>query len=283
MKLSTAELQFLEQISLGKRDVHLIADSIDKSKSQSYTIFKKLIAKGLIDSNSKPINNTSISILLEIIQESSQLIKILAGSGIPILQSLLEEKTIAQIGKETGLHQAMIYRKLQNMRHLSIIKGKKIILNDKIWPQLRKFVSELSKYESTVDPNIPLGSTIYYKGKKSLVFSNRVELNATLTAFSVFENYGIKLLLTKYYYCLPKKVLTTKEVFFHALKITEKEHTVRNIIFIALFYLKYTRELISIKHEILSILKQVLQNKSIEGYPSFFELKEKCELYDIKI
>jgi len=38
-----------------------------------------------------------------------------------------------------------------------------------------------------------------------------------------------------------------------------------------------------IKHPILSNIKQILEGKNIQGYPTLDEIKEKAEVYDIKI
>ena len=142
---------------------------------------------------------------------------------------------------------------------------------------------EYKKHEETTDLRIPANSTIYYKNKKEIIFSNIADLDATRTGFSAYEKYGIKLLLTKNYYYLPKKTLTIQDILKHSLYITQKDKNIRNLTFICLFYLKNKNSLSSIKHPILNRIKQILKGKNIQGYPTLEEIKEKAEIYDIKI
>ena len=68
----------------------------------------------------------------------------------------------------------------------------------------------------------------------------------------------------------------------HALLIAEKEKTIKHLIFISLFYIKFKKEL-SIKHPIVDKLKLILKGKDIPDYPKLQEIKERAEIYDIKI
>lgn len=110
------------------------------------------------------------------------------------------------------------------------------------------------------------------------MFSNKAKQDAALTAFSAYE--GIKLLLPTNYYYLPKRKLSKKEVFTHSLYVAEKEKTIRHLTYIALFYIKFK---IQCSHPIISTIKDILNGKTIKGYPTLKEIKEKADVYDIRI
>ena len=97
-------------------------------------------------------------------------------------------------------------------------------------------------------------------------------------SFKSFPN--IKIFTTTNYYFLPKKQLSKKDVLLHSLYIEEKEHSIQNLIFIALFYLKFK---IQINHKILTNLNLVLKGKKIKNYPSYQEIKDRAEVYGIKV
>ncbi|MBU4502250.1 MAG: hypothetical protein KKA79_06645, partial [Nanoarchaeota archaeon] len=65
--------------------------------------------------------------------------------------------------------------------------------------------------------------------------------------------------------------------------ITEKEKTIRHLTYATLFYAKFKKDLSSIKHPLLEKIKITLKGKKIPEYPKLEELKEKAEMYDIKL
>jgi len=142
---------------------------------------------------------------------------------------------------------------------------------------------EYKKHEETTDPRVPTNSIIYHKNQNEIVFSNKTDLDAVLSGFSAYEKHGIKILLTTNYYYLPTKSLSKQEIFRHSLYITQKEKNIRNLTFICLFYLKNKNDLLSIKHPITDKIRQILKGKNIQNYPTLEEIKEKAEIYDIRI
>ena len=141
---------------------------------------------------------------------------------------------------------------------------------------------ELKKHEEILDKRVPLNSTIYFKNEKEIVFSTSEEVDAVLTGFSAYRQFGLKILSPVHDYYLPKKKLSLKEIFQHSLYIAEKDKNIRNLLYLALFYLKYQKQLKNLKHPLLDHLKAVLQGQSVADYPSLQEIKEKAEIYDIR-
>ena len=278
MNLSKTELKLLQQIARGNRNIKTIAKAIKKSQKQIYITIRTLKEKQIISKNLKPKEALHIAILLQLLAEKD-LTNILADSGIEILKAVLKPSNIKEIKAKTNLKKSIIYRKIQQARKQSIIK-KTYEINEKIWPKLKEFLIETEKYEQTTDKRIPKSSVIYCKKENKIVFSCKEELNADKTAFSAYKKYKIKLLLTTNYYSLPRRKLSKKDIFLHSLYVAKEEKTIRNLTFIALFYLKHK---IDIKHQILSKIKKVLKGEEIKGYPKLDEIKEKAEVYDIRI
>lgn len=288
MKFSQTELKILEQISQGNTTIIDIAKAIKKSKKQIYRASQKLAKKGFLElskGNLEPKKASHITLLLHILADYPNLTQLLSESGIEILFTSLKPKTVEDIIDETGLKKSIIYRKLKQARTISVIKrkNKQYFFNEKLWSKLKDFLEEFKRLLEITDIRIPANSIIYYKTDKEIVFSNKTKQDAALTAFSTYENYGIKLLTPTNYYYLPKKRLSKKEIFIHSLYITEKEKIIRHLIYVTLFYAKFKKYLSSIKHPILKKIKLVLKGKKILGYPKLEEIKEKAEIYDIKL
>ena len=285
MNLSSTELKVIEQIAKNNKSINLIAKSIKKSNKQVYRAVKKLKEIGFIDNSLEPIKSVHNNLLQQLILEYPSLISPLSNSGITIFTSIIEPKTIKEIIQKTGLKKGIIYKKFRIVKNISLVtkKNNKYALNEKIWPKLKDFFLELNKYEEIIDKRIPASSIIYFKNEKEIIFSNKEELNAALTAFSKYNQYNLKLLLPVYYYYLPNKELTKKEIFQHSLYIAEKEKSIRNLIYIALFYIKFKKELSKIKHEIINNINIILKGKSLLNYPTLKEIKEKAQIYDIRL
>lgn len=287
MELTKAEILLLEQIAKGNKEVKSLALALNVKTRRIYTIIHNLEKKSFVEKFEKavkPKEALHIKMLLELLVTYPNLNPAISESGIPILTALLKVSTIDEISQETGFKKTTIYSKLTEARKRSIVKKTKnrYKLNEKIWNKLIEFLVELNKYESMIDKRIPIGATIYYKKNEEIIFSSKEKIDAKKTAFSAYENYGIKILTIKNYYYLPKKELTKEDILKHSLLIAEKEKDISKLIFIALFYAKFKHELKN-KHEILVNINAVLAKGKINGYPSYQEIKERAELYDIKL
>jgi predicted transcriptional regulator len=284
MELSETELRVIECISHGALDPRLIAIQLKKSIKQVYKAKKYLLQKGFILSG-EVSSPTHVSLLIQLMRQYHSLIPLLADSGIKILISILLPKTICEITQETRVKKSMVYRKIKEGLKVSVVIKHKnqYVVNERIWPLLKVFLAELHMFEQNTDFRVPVGSIIYYKHKDEIVFTSPLKLEATETAFSVYEKYGIKLFVPIYFYSLPKQELSLKKIFIHSLYVAEKEKSVRYFTYCALCYIKFKKQLLRIQHPVLENIKAILINKKISGYPSLHEIKEKAELYDIKL
>jgi predicted transcriptional regulator len=289
MRFSQTDLKILEQLAQGTTDIKQIAEHLQKSDKQIYASSQKLKTKNILDlfnGNLEPKKIPHVTLLLHLLQKNPNLTTIISGSGLAILRHLITPKKVTDIVQEADVSKTVVYDKIQQCLAISIVKQKAdntYMINPGIWSDLREFLNALNIYDETTDPRVPANSTIYHKNNKEILFSNNSSLDATRTAFSAYEQYGLKLLLPTTYYYLPKKDILKKDVFMHSLHITEKEKDIRHLTYISLFYAKYKNELTDVKHPLLDNIKQMLQGKHIEGYPSLEEIQEKADVYDIRL
>ncbi len=288
MRLSKSELLVMCQIAKGNRSIIGIASALKKSKAQVYRSGHELAQKGFLvrfKGYFEPAKTAPASLLLQLLAESPGLTEALADSGLEFLTLLLEPKSFPELGQESEIRKTRLFKKIKQARMISLVgrRNKKYELNEKLWGKAIDFLKELKKHEETTDQRVPGNSAIYYKNDKEIVFSSMEELDATLTAFSAYAEFGIRILSHKRYYYLPSKKLSKKEVFKHSLYVTEKEPDTRHITFVALFYAKFKKELRGIKHAILNKINKVLEGQRIPGYPSLDEMKERAEVYDIRL
>ncbi|HOW29874.1 MAG TPA: hypothetical protein PK685_04360, partial [archaeon] len=168
-------------------------------------------------------------------------------------------------------------------RSIFIKENKEYIVNYSVWPDLIDFLKEYKSFQGNYDYRVPVGSTIYYKNEKEIVFSIKQNIDATLTSFSAFKDYNLLIYTLENFYYLPKKKLTKQEILLHTLAIVEKTKEFRDRMYLALFYYKYKDEFKDIKHEILDNLNKIFSGEKIDRYPPLKEIKEKAKVYDIKM
>lgn len=285
MELSTTELRAVSALGNGNKTIVDIANALKISRSQTYRILQSLKREGILEEHSKPSKKTHINLLFKLLTRANNLSSPFSGTGLQIFTTLIEPKTAAEVEEETGLHKTTIFKKIRQARKMSLlsIKKNKYLINSSIWPDAKAFLIALREYDTSIDKRVPVTSTIYFKNVEEILFSNKDKLNATLTGFSAYEDFGIKIYTLTHYYYLPKKRLTKREIFIHSLLITEKEMQIQNLIFLSLFYLKYKKEVNNIPHPIIDNLKRVLKGECVKRYPSLQEIEERVKVYDLKV
>lgn len=287
MEFTKGEILVLEEIAKGNKSLKEIAVALKKSESQIYIYLKKLVEKDLIDrikGNIEPKRIIHLSLLLQLLSKIPNLTSILEGPGIPIFTAMLKPSTIEEITKKTGYKKTAIYKRLEEARKRSLVRKNKSTfeINDKMWSGLKETLEEMKKYELKTDNRIPSSSIIYYKKNNEIIFSSKEEINASKTAFSAYKNYGINIFNITNFYYLPNKKLTKKDILKHSLYIVENDMDTRYLILIALFYAKFKSEL-KLKNNILININEILSGKDIKGYPKYQEIKDRAEMYNIKL
>ncbi|KKH45300.1 hypothetical protein [Methanosarcina sp. 1.H.A.2.2] len=293
MHFSRTELQTIAELAKGNTSISTVAKALNKSEKHIYRIVQKLEEKDLVTlsfGKVVPRKSTLMVRLTRILDSYPNFTPVLADSGIPILASLLEAKSVDEITEETDVKKSTVYALLKKALKISLVKrdGGRYVLNERIWGEVPDLLREIRDIERLLDPRVPYNSVIYYRNQGGVIYSNKYGGDSgKKTGFSVFEKEGIKLLLpTTYYYYSdkePEKKLTKEDIFQHALYVAEKEASVRHFIFLALFYCKFEEELKGVRNDIVENLKLILQGERIRGYPAFEEIKEKAEMYGIEI
>lgn len=288
MQFSKTELDVVSQIGDGNKTIAGIAKALKMSSSQAYRVAKKLSGKGILNMKKgvlHPEPKTHVSLLMNIMSYAPKLAVPLSGTGLNIYTSLLEPKTVKDVGSETGFHKTTVLKKINQGRRMSllILDNKKYRVNEKIWQNVRDYLMEMRRFDECVDSRVPVNSVIYFKNDKEILFSSKEDIDAETTAFSAYAKYGIMILgITNYYY-LPKKRLSRKDVFMHSLYAAEKENDIRILIFVALFMAKYRKELSGIQHPIVRNLAKVFAGENIPGYPALDEIRDRAKVYGIKV
>ena len=169
-------------------------------------------------------------------------------------------------------------RNLEEVKRLQKIKE---------YVQSRRNSGELSDYEEKYGVNVSPDVIVHIRGNNN---NNKIIIEIKKSDSPLddeeFDKFGIKVLGEKNYYYLPKipeKSMDKKKVFLDSLMICEKEGGVRNILFVALFYLKYRNDLKGVISPVLENIKTVIEGKRIRGYPSVDEIKEKAKLPATKV
>ena len=289
MQLSQTELRVLEQVSYGNDRIENIAQNIHRSNSQIYRAKQKLLEQGFLHLNRgrlEPKRSINSALILNIISRYPNLIELFSDSGLKILMSILKPKSINEIMREINLKKSTVYKKIRIGRNISAIlmdKNHKYTINEKIWPNLKNYLEENKRFEETIDNRIPVNSIIYHKNEDEILFSNNFELKAAFTAFSAYKKYGIKILLPTNFYFLPNKKLSKEEILLHSIYIINKEKDYRYLTYLALFYIKFRDDFSKIKNPVLKKIDNIIKGDTIKGYPTLEEIREKGELYDIRI
>jgi predicted transcriptional regulator len=288
MKFTVTQLNILYQKGKGKNTISEIALALKKSKSQVYRALNDLSNMRIVKLNRGNFElnlNTHINLLVNNLLNHPNLINILSDSSIQILQECLSPITISEISNKTKLYKATIYNWIKKYQKVSIIKksDNKYLFNTKLWNDLKEFLIEFKKFNDSIDFRINPSAKIYYKDKNLIVFATKTLENASPTAFSEYTKFGIDILTIKKYYSLPIKTNNVVDVFTHSLYIAEKEKDFRNLLFIALFYLKNKTKLNKINNPILDDIKLIIKGENIKGYPTLSDIKDRAKLYDVEV
>ena len=210
---------------------------------------------------------------------------LLADGRIELLSSLDHStKSAKELHEQAAIPLKTVYYYLHELARLGVVvttkkgKGSLYSFNYVYWGALKDFVSALQEYDKTrLVPRDALLIKIY---KDSVLFKSLRAQDATFTSFSAYMDYGIELGLRDNYYTLPKRELSIDEVFIHSLDSAEGRS---QRLFCILFYLRNRDKLQSVLHPMMKDIETVLQGEKVKGYPSLEDVKDRTEMYGIKL
>jgi hypothetical protein len=289
IEFSKKELLAINQLGGGVDSVGGLAEKLGLSIPQAYVVVRGLIKKRIVFKNKGVLEfekRPFISLLVRVLFGHENLAKNLFGKRLCFLAEMVDKPLkVDIIAARCGSTTELVYKFIQDARLIGLVKKTLVgySLNEDNWPQMKEFLVELIRQDSLFDERLPVGSKIYSREGDRILFSLRDSFKeATLTAFSIFNKYRIKLFLLFNYYIYPKTKLSVQDVFDHAAIIAEKENDYRLRLYVCLFYLK-NRTKLSDKGEIVRKIIDAYIGKKVSGYPSRSDILEKCELYDIRL
>jgi len=299
MKLTETQLKMLKIVyakgSASSKDIAQQLKFSQEYVSKLITDLKEngfLEKKGSIYFISKNIYSYDLrGLLLE--HPKTDFKKILTDSRMDILLLLVDKRTAKRLCDLSGLSKPLVYKYLKVFLKYGVIikEGKYYKLNKVLWPELFDFLESYSKYHDMLAYNLPTVSRAIYNTENLKIIEVPADLEvdekkATITAFSIFDKYGIPLRLTYNYFCIPPQKLDINDVFAHAILCS---NNIRKKTFTILFYLKnkdlLNLEYINKKYKLrgyINKINAILKGEILKEYPTLEEIKQRTELYDIK-
>ncbi|MDH7597086.1 MAG: ArsR family transcriptional regulator [Methanothrix sp.] len=216
---------------------------------------------------------------------ASPLTDILRGRRIALIHSLdRDPKGVSELSGETGIPAKTLYFHLKDLIRLGIarkiknkgMKGFLYSFNYTLWADLKSFVTALLEHEAR--QLLPEDAVLIKIYSNSILFRSQMQLDATPTSFSVYEQHGIDLGVRDYY-TLPKRELSIRDVFIHSLDSAE---SISHRLYCILFYLKYRDDLSDIRHPAMRRIRAALRGVHVRGYPSLDEVKTRAVMYEIE-
>jgi hypothetical protein len=106
---------------------------------------------------------------------------------------------------------------------------------------------------------------------------------ATLTGFSAYQNYGVKVVPNKYFYVRKKKDVSIEEVFVHSVWFAKNSN---DLSLVSIFYLK-NRDIMNFEKVYHIARRYGIQDK-LALIPKFIrdhfeEIREKAKLYEVNV
>jgi hypothetical protein len=296
MKLNKTELQIFEcaiRKNISAKDISFL------SKGLASTYLNRLCKEGFLEKNGRVFSVSShrfARILSNLIIDDQTIINDLSNESIPILVAILNnENNLVMISKEVGLNESTIYPYLRKFLKRQIIfkENEFFNFNKELWNTLHQFLTQyIAHHTLFIFDKVPNTAKIYYETPKEIIFSSveNVE-DANKTAFSVFEDFGIKLMEKEIFYrfdLYSLRHLSPALILQDAFNIASKDSEIssRRRTYCYLFYKKNINQLKKFKHNDLIILKEIIAGQGLKKYlnfPSYEEIIERCNDYDIKI
>jgi predicted transcriptional regulator len=288
MELSRTELQILGQLGRGLSKPMELAKAIEKSPQQAYVSLAVLENKGFVTRGRRLVQlspKTHVSMLAKLLIAYPNLEDVLSDSGITILAALIKPLSVKELANATALKKSVIYKKVKQGINLSILRKEngEYHFNERIWDELKEMLIELSNYEKTIDKRVPPDAVIYHKTGSEIIFSTVREQDASTTAFSAYKDCGLSVFFPVNYYYLPAKSLSLRDIFIHSLYVAEKDMDYRELVYVALFYLKHQKPLKGIRHAVLENIKRLLSGKKVASYPALEDIREKAAQYYMRV
>lgn len=272
--------------------INELARSLKLSYYWTSAIARLLIKKGYARKDRKiELTPTAKTALFIRLSRKYNLTTLLVDPHEEVLLTLLDPLSLALIQKKTSLAHATTYKALNTLMQIGAIKkisGQYLVSDNELKNFLlilkeEKEIAGIETYATIIYSN-------YFKLKKVPIGT---KAQGSLTAFSLFKNYGIEYYTTYDYYIHPEKKVSIEEILIHSLLCSE---TKIDIAMCAVFYVKNKAIIDNTKakkiakeleiFQLWSDLQNYVKNipvKFSDKFPSWKEFVEKASLYGLQI
>jgi predicted transcriptional regulator len=259
--MKRSEIGIIKTLGKGKTFSDLV-EATHKSKSFVSKVLKGLIKKDLVkrEGSIYRLSSNPKSLLISSIVKAFP--NLLIGKREVLLKNLAEDHTLQELQVLTGISLKQIIEYLKEFKSYGVVieKNGKYVLNKE-----KEEIFELARLLSLEEKSRGI---VWKRGEEILKVSEEEE-NGSLTAFSLFPDFGIKIFLPRNYYYLPKKKLGLEEILVHSLVFSQ---TLQEKILVTIFYLKNESSID--KRLLFSLAKKFGVIDRLEEMMNFIEKKE---------
>jgi predicted transcriptional regulator len=260
---------------------HRTLDSLNFNPSTIYRAVSSLKKLGVVEADKDGIRisqSPKAKIIFKIFKDYN-IKKIFDEKFLSFIKTLNKPLEIEKIARVLDLSSRTVlnYAKILWNRGLIEKTGRKYFLKG----EAKKLAEILSLEEETIDKKI------YWKLGEETLFTSDLPQEASLTAFSLFSSYDVRVFPETKYYFSPKKELSLEEIFVHSLVFSD---STSKWILSLIFFMKHRDKLSVI--EIERLVKKFEVRKKWEKVVKFLknedigiekqEIEEKLSEYGLK-
>jgi predicted transcriptional regulator len=197
----------------GESSLRDLREAINKSRVSIYLSLRRLKKLSLVDGRAHLVElkkNPLVDYISQLFNEKFRLEK-LSGERLPVLQSLLDWKSLDQIAVECGISPPSVYRYLQELKPLIRKSGRRY--------RIREDKENLIEFLRLVKKQTESGSGMVeiWSSPEGRLLKTTDAVDGSLTAFSRFPEFGVDYSPGYLYYYVPRKKLSVEEIFIHSL------------------------------------------------------------------
>ena len=297
--MNNSSLRLLYRLLEGQSSVHQLSSKLSLSERRVQELTKNLRERRLISSrtdNSFEISSGLGGTLIRSLSNRYDLIKLLLDSSEQVMASVLFENDIVGIQRQTRLSYPTIRRALSRLMETGAVE----FTEDRHEYRLKEGDHELSLFAKFLREQHETGRSeggaevvLSTSGKALMMLPKGIPGSGSLTAFSVFSQWGIELRTVRDYRIVPEQTIGPEDALVHALAFSKIRADYTDCL---LFYLKNRdrlnypklRELASAFHvsDAVFDMEAFARANSPQAGERFLpenEIAEKAELYDIDL
>lgn len=267
-----------------------LANRLEISYRRAYRAVKLLQSLSLLRITKKGIEiDKTLTSMISYLTDKYDISKIVNKKYIMLLGVLLDAKSLVDLFNEINISEKTLREKILDLLNSGVIvekNGKYEIRED---PILRTFIHMIYHHIARVEPY----ANVVYKGQGILIKKCRkgLKCKGTLTAFSVFRNYGIEIETPWDYYLQPRKEISIEEIIVHSFLVAKTNYERSLIVLLyAKNYGKISKEKLkklALDFNVFPLITKMEKYLAGRDLPDIFiplrELDELAKIYHINI